>query len=429
MSSVAVGRGGDAPPPPAPGRLAPPVVVASAAGVVALALGGQGLLVPAGPAPSLVRVAGALAALGAVAVLVRLDGPARGARTLTFVAVVGALTGLATLPASPVSLDDPRAGEPPRGGGAAEQDDGGGTVWLDRAGPDADPAPGATGAIRLPPGADVELDGDEVILRLPDGSTAPLGRADGPAAPGTAPAPERPAGVEPRARAGGQVVVTRTDGGPLGADVPLGGVAFEADGGRRVVVGDGALLEVPDPVPTAPDDAADDLADGVEAVLALLLGAFALLAFAPPMVRVAGRMVEPAPLADPPAPAPAPAKAVVEEGLADVLRAMLADPDPRTAVIGAYARLLAALDEVGFPRRPEEAPHEHLWRALGPLGVRRAPLHRLAELFVRARFTPRPVTEDHRQAAIGALADAVGDLRLQAGDVHALVGAAGGAPA
>ena len=37
---------------------------------------------------------------------------------------------------------------------------------------------------------------------------------------------------------------------------------------------------------------------------------------------------------------------------------------------------LAALDEAGFPRRAEEAPHEHLWRSLGPLGVRRPPVHR-----------------------------------------------------
>jgi hypothetical protein len=77
------------------------------------------------------------------------------------------------------------------------------------------------------------------------------------------------------------------------------------------------------------------------------------------------------------------------------------------------------LAEAGYPRRAEEGPHEHLWRSLGPLGVRRQPVHQLAELFIRARFTPRPVTESDRRAAITALADTVGDLRLQAADVTA----------
>lgn len=419
-----MGRGGGAPPSRRPGHATPPFVVAVAAGTVALALGGHGLLVPAGPSSTLVRVGGALVALAAVAVLVRLDGPARGARTLTLVAVAGALTGLATLPASPVSLDDAPGAAP----AVPERspDGGAGTIWLDRPGPEQGEA-GDPGTLVLPPGGALEVDGDDLLLRLPDGSAAVLGDAGRAADPDTAPAPGQRAEVQatPSGRGGG-VSVTRSDGRPLGRGVGLGGVPFEGPDGRRVVVGGGVLLEVPEPLPTEPDADAgvDDVADGVEAVLALLLAGFALLAFAPPVVRVAGRIAEPAAVVEPPTPPPpAATPATVEEGLAEVLRAMLADPDPRTAVIGAYARLLAALDEVGFARRAEEGPHEHLWRALGPLGVRRAPLHRLAELFVRARFTPRPVTEVHRQTAIRCLADAVGDLRLQAGDVEALVGA------
>jgi len=396
-------------------------VVAVAAGVVALALGGQGLLVPAGPSSTLVRVGGAVVALSAVAALVRLDGPARGARTLTLVAVAGALTGLATLPASPVSLDDPPAASP-SSPERAPADDGGGTIWLDRGHPDE--GAGATGTLVLPPGASLEVDGGDVLVRLPDGSAGVLGHAGRPADPGTPPAPGTRPDVRAEPGAAGGVVVTRTDGGALGPGVALGGLAIEGRDGRRVVVGDGVLLDVPEPLPTERDAPVDGVADGVDAVLALLLAGFALLAFAPPIVRVAERVAEPARVADPPSPPPgrAGSAASVEEGLAEVLRAMLADPDPRTAVIGAYARLLAALEEVGFPRRLEEGPHEHLWRSLGPLGVRRGPLHRLAELFVRARFTPRPVTEEHRQTAIRCLADAVADLRLQAGDVEALVG-------
>lgn len=348
-----------------PVRRGPVAIVAIASGVLALALGGHGLLVPAGPESTLVRVAGALVSLAAVAVLVRLDGPARGTRTLAVVAVAGSLTALATLPSSPITLDAPadRAALPPAGG-----DEGGGTVVLDR--PGLPPGGGAT--LVLPPGARPELADGQVVGIGDDGSRAVLG----PAAPGT---------------------------------------AIERDDGTvAVVVGDGVLLDVPAPLPSDRRDDTDALADPVEAVLALLLGAFALLAFAPPLVRTAARLEVPDLVEAPPDPAPH--RAAVEDGLAEVLRAMLGDPDPRTAVIGAYGRLLVALAEAGVPRRPEEGPHEHLWRTLGPLGVRRTPVHRLAELFVRAKFTPRPITEEHRSAAIAALADAVSDLRLQAGD-------------
>lgn len=392
--------------------------MATAAAVVALTLGGQGLLVPAGPRSTLVRAAGALTALAAVSVLLRLDGPARGTRTLTLVAVAGALTALATLPVSPVTLDEARPA-PSAEPGARPSEDAGGTVVLDQVRPDE--APGADGTLVLPPGATLELEGGDVLLRLPDGSASVLGRAGAEGAQGS-PAPPAGQRVEVVPPGAGGAVVTRTDGGAIGAGTALGGMSFERGDGSRVVVGDGVLLDVPDPLPVEPD-VEEGLDEGVEAVLALLLGAFTLLAFAPPVVRFAERMSGPA---AEPAPVPAPSRTpatTVEAGLADVLRAMLADPDPRTAVIGAYARLLSALDEVGYPRRAEEGPHEHLWRILGPLGVRRAPVHRLAELFVRARFTPRPITEAHRQAAIGALADAVADLRLQAGDVDELAGA------
>lgn len=346
-------------------RRGPVAVVAISSGAVALALGGHGLLVPGGSGPTLVRVAGALVSLAAVAVLVRLDGPARGTHTLAVVAVAGALCALSTLPSSPVTLGSPADRAEPA---APAGDEGGGTVVLDR--PDLPPGGGA--ALVLPPGARPELVDGQVVGIGADGSRAVLG----PAEPGTA--------------------IERDDGTVV------------------VVVGEGVLLDVPDPLPSDGPDGTDPLADPVEAVLALLLGAFALLAFAPPLVRTSARPEVPDLVEAPPDPAPR--RVAVEDGLAEVLRAMLGDPDPRTAVIGAYGRLLVALAEAGVPRRTEEGPHEHLWRTLGPLGVRRAPVHRLAELFVRARFTPRPITEEHRGAAIAALADAVADLRLRAGD-------------
>lgn len=338
---------------------------------MALALGGQGLLVPAGPTSTVVRVLAAVASLGAVAVLVRVDGPLRASRTLALVAVAGALTALATLPASPVTLDGSAATDPE--GAAAPIDAGPGTIVLEQ----VDPGRAQDGVLVLPPGGALEVQGADVVARGPGGSSTVL---------------------------------------------PPGQRVARPDGTVVVVAPGGGVLDVPDPVPADPESPPERLARGVEAVLALLLGGFALLAFAPPLVRAAERVTGPAALDVPPPPAPRSPRAV-EEGLAEVLRAMLADPDPRTAVIGAYARLLAALDEAGFPRRAEEAPHEHLWRSLGPLGVRRPPVHRLAELFVRARFTPHPITDEHRHAAIAALADAVADLRLQARDLDVLTGA------
>ncbi len=411
MSAVHEGRGGGS---TADRRYGPSVVVAGGAALIALALGGQGLLVPAGPSSTGVRVAAALVALAALGVLVRLDGPARGSRTLTVVAVAGALTGLATLPASPVSLDEPRAVPDPEGGAVDGAGDDRDTVVLDRIGPGA--GDGSAGVLVLPPGAALRLDGDAVVIALPDGSATRLGRAGRGGDGGVAPPAGQRSGVTVDGGDGG-VVVTRTDGGAIGGDTALGGVAFERGDGTRIVIGEGALLEVPEPIPGEPGDPDDGLDDGVEAILAVLLAAFALVAFAPPIVRATERIVHVVAEPEPPVVAAPPRAEMMEEGLADILRTMLTDPDPRTAVIGAYARLLVALADAGVPRRPEETPHEHLWRTLGPLGVRRAPLHRMAELFVRARFTPRPIAEADRRGAIAALADAMADLRLHDIDI------------
>ena len=121
-----------------------------------------------------------------------------------------------------------------------------------------------------------------------------------------------------------------------------------------------------------------------------------------------------------------------EAGLAASLLEIESDsPDPRRQITAAYHRLLAALAAAGAPRRPQEAPHEHLDRALGPLGVRPGPLHRLTELYVLAQFSERPITERHRAAAAEALDASLAGLRatqsaLRAGDArpaHAEAGA------
>ena len=110
-------------------------------------------------------------------------------------------------------------------------------------------------------------------------------------------------------------------------------------------------------------------------------------------------------------PAPPLDVAAAEAGLEASLDAVTADASPRDAIADAYARLLAALAEAGAGRRTQEAPHEHLDRVLGPLGVRSDPLHRLAGLFVLARFSQHPVTAAHRDDARDALREALADLR------------------
>lgn len=391
------------------------VIVAVASGVVAAGVTGLGLLLPAGSGAPTIRLVGAVVAVAAGGVLLRLEGPARGSLTLTVVAVTSAVVCLVTLPVSPVSFDLGGTGLQQLDPGPDAEGDTADDVTIDEVGPGGG---GQGGALSLPPGGDVVVEAGQVVLTLPDGLRITLGEAAVDSLAG---------GGVPDGGTGLVVVdgvVTRGDGAAIGGDVSLGGVTIERDDGSRVTVGDGRLFDVPAPID--PDE--PDPADPRDAVLAMFLGLFALLAFAPPLVRFGER--HPVPLLDDPEPLDEDDADVVvpvsmEEGLAQVLRSMLADPDPRTSVIGAYARLLTAIAEAGFPRRAEEGPHEHLWRTLGPLGVRRQPVHRLAELFVRARFTPLPVTDEDRQAAIGALADAVADLRLQATDVSEAAVAAG----
>ncbi len=166
---------------------------------------------------------------------------------------------------------------------------------------------------------------------------------------------------------------------------------------------------------TVPTESGDFPPDGLLVILSYLvvLGVVALLVYA--VVRLLGvaattRWWR----SEPPAPVGAAGRidvAAAEAGLEASLDAVTADRSPRDAISDAYARLLAALADAGAGRRTQEAPHEHLDRVLTPLGVRSEPLHRLAELFVLARFSQHPVTTAHRDDASAALRQALADLR------------------
>jgi hypothetical protein len=102
------------------------------------------------------------------------------------------------------------------------------------------------------------------------------------------------------------------------------------------------------------------------------------------------------------------ADAVIDEAaaartFADSARMLLNDPDPRRAVIAAYAALLDGLGAAGAPREPYEAPEEHLRRALQLLHVPAAAATAVTERFLAARFSQHPVTESDRHAALDAL--------------------------
>lgn len=108
-------------------------------------------------------------------------------------------------------------------------------------------------------------------------------------------------------------------------------------------------------------------------------------------------------------------RAAARGAVVGTIDAMLSDPDPKTAVIGAYARLLEGLGAAGASRRPFEGPEEHLHRVLGVLRVRPGPLRHLVELFEVARFSTHVVTSEHREEALDALRAVAADLADEAG--------------
>jgi Domain of unknown function (DUF4129) len=90
----------------------------------------------------------------------------------------------------------------------------------------------------------------------------------------------------------------------------------------------------------------------------------------------------------------------------DTLEDLEREPDPRRAVIGAWARMEAGLAAAGLPRRPSEAPFEYAARvletALAPTD-RPDSVHRLTGLFERAKFSHHTIGQADRDQAIAAL--------------------------
>ncbi len=87
-----------------------------------------------------------------------------------------------------------------------------------------------------------------------------------------------------------------------------------------------------------------------------------------------------------------------------------AEPDPRRAVIAAYARLERVLAAHGLPRKTSEAPLEYLGRMLGGLSVSPPAARRLTDLFERAKFSQHAVAAEMKEEAIDALETVRDDL-------------------
>src|SRR5512132_1666679 len=97
-----------------------------------------------------------------------------------------------------------------------------------------------------------------------------------------------------------------------------------------------------------------------------------------------------------------PAERLVEL-LDDTLEDLEGEPDPRRAVIAAWARMERGLAAVGLPRHPAEAPFEYATRVLEAALARPSAVHRLTGLFERAKFSRHPVGQADREEAIAAL--------------------------
>jgi nitrogen fixation-related uncharacterized protein len=100
----------------------------------------------------------------------------------------------------------------------------------------------------------------------------------------------------------------------------------------------------------------------------------------------------------------------LEAALDESLEDLRAEPDPRRAVIAAYARLERVLASHGLPRKTSEAPLEYLGRMLSGLSVSPPAARRLTDLFERAKFSHHAVGAEMKEHAIGALETVRDDL-------------------
>jgi hypothetical protein len=141
---------------------------------------------------------------------------------------------------------------------------------------------------------------------------------------------------------------------------------------------------------------------------AALVGGILLLIVAYTALRRRGAQteLEPGPIAD----AEEVLSAVVREAIDDLRR----EPDPRRAVIAAYARMEGVLARHGYPRHAAEAPNEYVRRVLTDLNVAQGAIAELTELFELAKFSPHRIDEEMRERAIAAFVGVRDEVKVAA---------------
>jgi hypothetical protein len=105
------------------------------------------------------------------------------------------------------------------------------------------------------------------------------------------------------------------------------------------------------------------------------------------------------------------AAGALADALDDSLDDLRAEPDPRRAVIAAFARLERALAAVGLPRDEGETSEEYVTRIFARLDVDREPVRRLGELFAHAKFSQHTVDAAMKDDAISSLERTRDELR------------------
>jgi hypothetical protein len=106
-------------------------------------------------------------------------------------------------------------------------------------------------------------------------------------------------------------------------------------------------------------------------------------------------------------------QALLAELLDDTLDDLEREPDPRRAVIAAWARMERGLAASGLPRHAAEAPFEYAARVLGQARVRPEAVHRLTDLFERAKFSRHTIDLAMRGEAIAALTEVRRELEAE----------------
>jgi hypothetical protein len=102
--------------------------------------------------------------------------------------------------------------------------------------------------------------------------------------------------------------------------------------------------------------------------------------------------------------------------LDDALEDLRAEPDPRRAIVAAYARMERVLAAGGVPRQSAETPDEYLGRVLNELTPGSDAVARLTALFTQAKFSHHEVDATMKEEAIEALEQVRDELRQRSAE-------------